>query len=914
MDAQKTPPSTIPDTVASPPELSGSSDDEREPTRRNFSQLNRKRNRSPTGYDAGSTSKRVNLTDVVNDDKVGASVGPRCFRISGIPPNWKESNLLNALQGIDPSLQDREYQLSLHPACCGPTQTALLNLKSLSEYFNNIKELKHELVSDTVNKAKVYLVLDCNMFGLTPLNTPEAETVADIIAITGLAGYAFGSWRSRVTRSMWLKDFLPQDISRIRILTYGYNTNLVKHIVDEDLLDHQRRFVQELQNARSTPEGRSRPIIFIAHSVGGVLLVQALLYCKNGSGGQYKHIFDLTRLVFFFGTPHQGLEGYELLSMVEDISPGPNPRSDLIKRLVEDSGKLREDMIYLWDEPGLDFRIFSFYETEETSTVRKSQSGTWDDCGEKVKMVKKNSALLFLPFEDRIPVQKNHRELTKMDSRVDGTYQTVVERMNAFVNKIVESQEREKKEAEHILTLEILNWLHVASPGDRHNDIKGKRTMDVGEWILETPEFCRWSMEGETSSPLIWAHRIAGAGKTYLSSIVIDHLFDSKNTVAYIYFDYNNQEHQKASDVLASLIHQLLKQLSGLPAPLETLYRKPRNSILVRTSIPSNTSTDKQLMQNYTGILDYTVGMVAAALSPTNLVCWPRKKVAMHVWTVWYSLWIQTVGITWFSTVLHSILYQFVLLRGLLYREMEKEIPQRKPTYEELYDTLLELSKSFTRTFIIFDALDECDRLQRGRLLSMCHRLGEGGFRVFIASRPHPDDIGDSLSDGPKIEVTAQTKDLRIYINHCIDANPRARGLLNSRANDRKDQIVDGLVDAASGMFLFISLNIDYLCAQPTIRCILDEIEKLKNAQTSKKSLDPTYDRIIEGIKKQEENNKTLALNVLSWLTKARRIFRIKELQDAVAVEPQKCVDRSSAEGVPIAGGARCRDLVSVVE
>jgi len=86
--------------------------------------------------------------------------------------------------------------------------------------------------------------------------------------------------------------------------------------------------------------------------------------------------------------------------------------------------------------------------------------------------------------------------------------------------------------------------------------------------------------------------------------------------------------------------------------------------------------------------------------------------------------------------------------------------------------------------------------------------------------------------------------------------------------------------------FLYISLNIDYICAQPTIKCILDEVDNLKNARTSEKPLDPIYDRIIDRLKKQHENNAALALKALSWLTKARRILTIKELQVAVSVEP----------------------------
>lgn len=184
---------------------------------------------------------------------------------------------------------------------------------------------------------------------------------------------------------------------------------------------------------------------------------------------------------------------------------------------------------------------------------------------------------------------------------------------------------------------------------------------------------------------------------------MIDYLLATNSGVAYVYFDYNNEEQQNPTEVLASLIKQLVKQLSGLPTPLETLYRK-----------------------------------------------------------------------------------------------LEKERPQRRPSGEELYGTLFELPKLFTQTFIIFDALDECNRQHREKLLPMCHRMKESGFRVFITSRSHPDDIRDSLSDELQIQVTAQNKDLKSYIDQHVDANPRARKLI--RGNRHEDQIINGLVDAADGM------------------------------------------------------------------------------------------------------------------
>jgi hypothetical protein len=72
-----------------------------------------------------------------------------------------------------------------------------------------------------------------------------------VIAVTGLAGHAFGSWRNRETLQMWLKDFLPYDIPNLRVLTYGYDSSLVgTSRTDSSLLDYQRNFIQAIENAR----------------------------------------------------------------------------------------------------------------------------------------------------------------------------------------------------------------------------------------------------------------------------------------------------------------------------------------------------------------------------------------------------------------------------------------------------------------------------------------------------------------------------------------------------------------------------------------------------------------------------------------------------------------------------------------
>jgi hypothetical protein len=85
--------------------------------------------------------------------------------------------------------------------------------------------------------------------------------------------------------------------------------------------------------------------------------------------------------------------------------------------------------------------------------------------------------------------------------------------------------------------------------------------------------------------------------------------------------------------------------------------------------------------------------------------------------------------------------------------------------------------------------------------------------------------------------------------------------------------------------FLFVDLNIRYLCEQPTGRHIVRELERLQKAQTTDKPMDPTYDRIVDAVRNQPTACVTLAIRILAWIVKAQRVLKINELQIAVSLE-----------------------------
>jgi len=82
-----------------------------------------------------------------------------------------------------------------------------------------------------------------------PQLSVQVTDIPSIIAITGLAGHAFGSWQSRRTHAMWLYDFLPKQFDNARIMTYGYNSSLLEPN-GARLTDHIRDFTEKLRNAR----------------------------------------------------------------------------------------------------------------------------------------------------------------------------------------------------------------------------------------------------------------------------------------------------------------------------------------------------------------------------------------------------------------------------------------------------------------------------------------------------------------------------------------------------------------------------------------------------------------------------------------------------------------------------------------
>jgi surfactin synthase thioesterase subunit len=127
---------------------------------------------------------------------------------------------------------------------------------------------------------------------------------------------------------MWLRDKLPKDVPGVRVVLYGYDS----HLIESDSFQTIDELGQTLSNSfELLPQG---PLVFLAHSLGGILLKAAIVTTSNG---QNKTLLQRLRHLFFFGVPNVGMFMSHLRSMVRD-----SPNQALIEQLSPDSPYLAE--------------------------------------------------------------------------------------------------------------------------------------------------------------------------------------------------------------------------------------------------------------------------------------------------------------------------------------------------------------------------------------------------------------------------------------------------------------------------------------------------------------------------------------------------------------------------------------------
>jgi triacylglycerol esterase/lipase EstA (alpha/beta hydrolase family) len=138
----------------------------------------------------------------------------------------------------------------------------------------------------------------------------QVLTISSVVAVHGLAAGSSSTWRhengTSLIADLWAHD---PDLPGIRILSFGYDTqsayyasNSGKSASTGRLMTFAEQLCFDLRNHRMelNQTNNRRPIIFIGHGIGGIVIKRALM--DNAD------ILQCTSHVFFFDTPHRGFD------------------------------------------------------------------------------------------------------------------------------------------------------------------------------------------------------------------------------------------------------------------------------------------------------------------------------------------------------------------------------------------------------------------------------------------------------------------------------------------------------------------------------------------------------------------------------------------------------------------------------
>ncbi|KAL7269776.1 hypothetical protein RUND412_007546 [Rhizina undulata] len=345
------------------------------------------------------------------------------FRIKDVPSTFTVADLAQILRG---KLSKDENQVNINitfvPSCYWSqrgTKWALVD-------FQPIPSFLQEVAYDKTESRKVYLdvedetlTIDVNFYGFTQLyEVKGAEIAADIVAVTGLGGHAYGSWRGKQTKKMWLRDFMAQDLKNCRTMIYGYNSNLNSrgfHTVK----DYKIEFLNEIAKVRKSEES----LVEAATRKGEM---------ESFAGNSY--LLAATCAVIFFGTPHRGISLDDVRKMLEDYDVA-NPRIGLLDEIKNELNLEPDLKEFLKLAEGL--KVLSFYERLQTAEVAKNSENRYTRSGNFKATLDVDSALLRLPkdLEETIPVNSDHTNMVKFDHKRDTTYEDVIERMQKYVER-----------------------------------------------------------------------------------------------------------------------------------------------------------------------------------------------------------------------------------------------------------------------------------------------------------------------------------------------------------------------------------------------------------------------------------------------------------------------------------------------
>lgn len=247
---------------------------------------------------------------------------------------------------------------------------------------------------------------------------PSSETsLVRVVFVHGLDGHPYLTWKAKVCANPWFV-WLMRDFNGIAAYTLGYDAGASGWRGNSWSLEEAGK---ELARLLVREAGDGKPLVFICHSLGGLIVKQALVTMAAGLVMEKevtKPVLDSVRAVIFYGTPHGGSMFANLAGWLRWLV-WPTATMSYLARGSQQTGRLNEE--YRNWVRDTDVRTVVIYETRSTlygTIVQRSDH----DPG--------------IPGASLIPSPYDHFQICKPTDREDQRYSVSSDVVGAFTDRV----------------------------------------------------------------------------------------------------------------------------------------------------------------------------------------------------------------------------------------------------------------------------------------------------------------------------------------------------------------------------------------------------------------------------------------------------------------------------------------------
>lgn len=272
------------------------------------------------------------------------------------------------------------------------------------------------------------------------------EEGIDIVFIHGLFGSRLGSYTKGGV--CWIRDLLGQDLPNCRIISWGWSSTLS---TGDAFAGQSEILLTDISRVRA---GTRRPLIFIGHGLGGLLIKEALVTAAlsriYGAHAELGNVYPRTVGCIFLGTPHVRSGKRTLGDCVAATAVlSPSMPAPQLLRALRGSNQFLETLHSTFLLVSRDIKVICIREKLPT-TITASIDMIQDDNGVELgtgtmqTMVPKDAVVYdnFNVTKDDLPT--NHLDLCRYKSRDDAGYIRIL----SHIQKITTGPSQAEMEAQ----------------------------------------------------------------------------------------------------------------------------------------------------------------------------------------------------------------------------------------------------------------------------------------------------------------------------------------------------------------------------------------------------------------------------------------------------------------------------------